>query len=307
MERHVILCSMVVTVSVVFLLFFQSSITGKESNTAQTALTAIEPDENEFFYPSSKDRLESLRKTIYENTDDKIDLTQFEVDLRKSLADGKISAWQNLVPKLTREECAQMPTSELAGVCFSTSLFTRLLLIYDRPVYAFSAAKIRCPCYEELFRRDDLWKGVLSAYSLYSSGLNPKGEPNDVIDAVMGLSNLPLFFQYPKMRQQLEGREILFIRAQLEALKKFRSFITDDEDESLVSSSPFFKLTTSISLVNYSLVLIQKISADKSKSVIDNISKLRLSRTPKMKEIKNYVDVSLAEIEKYVKSYKDDK
>lgn len=305
MERHAILNLMAVTVTVVFLLFSQSSISGNEPNAALTALTANEPNENEFFYPSSKDRVERLGKTIYENTDANIDLTNYEANLRKSLANGTIGrAWQNLDPNLTAEECRKLTTAKLAQVCFSTSLLTRhLLASSNRPVYVFAMLKIRYPCYGELFERDDLWKGVLDAYSLYAAALETKGDPNKVIDSIMGLNELPNVFQYNKMREQLNGKEIQFVRAQLEALKKIRSFIKDDKDDSTVSSTPFFSVTAPMSLVNHSLVFMEKVSKDKSKPAIDNICKLRLRKTPKMKEVKNYIDISIVEIERFLDSY----
>ena len=308
MRHNTILC-------VFLLLSFNTGFSFRQERSEESSLAA-QKDPNssitsngtvgdDFYYPS--DRLEYIRRTIYEDTVNDAVIIRFEENVRKSIADGFAEPWQNLVPKLTREQCVKMPTPELAKVCFSTSLFTRLLLIYDRPVYAFSIAKIRYPCYEELFNRDNLWEGVLSAYSFYSSSLNPKGEPNDVIDAIMGLNNLPLFFQYPPMRRQLEGREVLFVRAHLEALKNIRSFIKDDKDNSTVSSTQFFSVTTPISLVNYSLVLLQKVSTDKSKSVIDNISKLRLSKTPEMKEVKKYIDICINEIEPFLDSYMSDR
>ena len=305
MERHAILSSMAVSVTVVFLLFFQISFAGNELNAAQTALRAIEPNENEFFYPSSKNRLESLSKTIYENPDVNIDLTKYEANVRESLANGTTErAWQNLDPNLTVEECKKLTTAKLAQVCFSTSLLTRhLLATSNRPVYVFAMLKIRYHCYGELFERDDLWKGVLDAYSLYAAALETKGDPNKVIDSIMGLNELPNVFQYNKMREQLNGKEIQFVRAQLEALKKIRSFIKDDKDDSTVSSTPFFSVTAPMSLVNHSLVFMEKVSKDKSKPAIDNISRLRLTKTPKMKEVKNYIDISIAEIEQFLDSY----
>jgi hypothetical protein len=41
-----------------------------------------------------------------------------------------------------------------------------------------------------------------------------------------------------------------------------------------------------------------------SYTVIENIFKLRLLKTQKMKEIKEYVDVSINEIESFLDSYK---
>lgn len=261
--------------------------------------------ENEFFRPA--DELENLMKSLYEEAGDHINkeanMALFEADLRTSLANGWTPPWQNLAPKLTREECAKMSTLELSKVCFSSSIFARELMLHDRPIFGFSRLKILYPCYAELFERDDLWEGVLSAYSLYASSLDPKGEPNKAINAVMGLDNLPRIFQLPKMQKQLEGREILFVCAQLEAIKKIRSYIEGDADEALVSSTPFFSITTPISLVNLTMVFMQKVSLSQSASVIGDISELRLPKKPQMGQIKNYMDTSINGIEHFITSY----
>jgi len=305
MNRVIIICVFLVVASISFgqgQTQERSFIVSEELNSLNAS---NEITKENFYFPT--DKLEYIRRCIYESSDDEISMKRYEDDLRKSIADGNVGPWQNLVPKLTREECIKMPTSELAQVCFSTSLFTRLLLLYDKPVHAFSVAKVRYPCYEELFNRDDLWQGILGAYSIYSSGLDPKGEPNNVMDAIIGLDNLPLVFQCNKMREQLKGRELLFIRAQVNALKKIRLYIKNDDDNSTVSATPFFSVTAPISMINHSLVFAQKVSEEKSKTLIDNISKLQLSTKPKMGDIKNYIDISIAEFQQLLNSYPEKK
>jgi hypothetical protein len=272
---------------------------------------AIKPEnkeEKEFFRPA--DELEKMMQSLYKEVgdhlnkeaDDYINLALFEKDLRTSLANGWTPPWQNLAPTLTREECAKMPTLDLSKVCFSSSIFARESMLFDEPLFTFSRLKILYPCYAELFERDDLWEGVLSAYSLYASGLDPAGEPNKVIDAMMGLDNLPRIFQLPTLQAQLEGREILFVFAQLEAIKKVRSYIEGDADEALVSSTPFFSMTTPISLVNLTMVFMQKVSLSQSASAIGAISELQLPKKLQMGQIKNYMDISINEIENFINS-----
>jgi hypothetical protein len=267
--------------------------------------------ENEFFYPA--DEIENMMKSLYEeagahineDVDAYIDLAVFEADLHASLANGWTPPWQNLAPKLTREECVKMPTLELSEACFSSSVFARELLLFDKPILSFSRLKILYPCYAELFERDDLWEGVLSAYSLYASHLGPESEPNETINSLMGLDNLPRIFQLPNMRKQLEGKELLFVHAQLESIKKIRSYIEGDTDDFLVSSTPFFSVTTPVSLVNLTLVFMQKVSVSQSASAIDTISELQLPKSPKMGQIKNYMDISITEIEQFLNSYQE--
>ncbi len=286
MKRYTILFSFVMMATVIGLFSCQKST-----------------EKIDLFYPSPASTLKYLSRTIYENPDASIDLTQFEADIRNSLATtSKPNAWQNLDPNITVEEYKRLTTVKLAQICFSTGLLTRYLIAYDKPIYAFSMVKVRFPCFAELFERDDLWQGVLEAYPLYAAGLDPKGEPNKVIDSVMGLNNLPLIFQHPKMCGQLKGREIMFVCAQFEALKKIRSYIKNDADSSTTSSTTFFSVTTPISLVNHSLVFMQKVSPDKSASAVEAISRLRLSKKTKMGEVKKYMDNCISEIQQFLDS-----
>ncbi len=257
----------------------------------------------------STDELENIMEYFDEEAEKEInahlDLLQFETDLRTSLANGWTPAWQNLAPKLTRKECVKMSTLELSEACFSSSIFARAHLIYDKPIYAFSRLKILYPCYAELFKRDDLLEGVLSAYSLYASGLDPEGEPNEIIDSLMGLDTLPLIFQLPNMLKQLKGKELQFVHAQLEAIKKIRSYIDGDADDSLTSSTPFFTAKTPVSLVQYTLAVMRKASISRSASAIDTITGLQLPIKPKMGQIKTYLDISIKEIEQFLNSYQE--
>lgn len=259
--------------------------------------------EEELVYPAGD--VNSIMAFLSKEAKAPVDLAQFEADLRRSLAGGWTPPWPNITPKLTREECVKMATPELARVCFSTGLLARAQLIYDKPIYAFSRLKILYPCYEELFKRDDLWEGVLSAYSLYASHLDPKGEPNSVMDAFMGLDNLPRMFQLPKLQEQLEGRELLFVRAQLEAIKGIRSYIEGDANESLVSSTAFFSTTTPFSIVNLTLAFMKRASVSRSASAIDTMSRMGLPQKPTMGQVKGYMDVSITEIERFLNSYQE--
>ena len=325
MKRYTTLCAILVVVIIIGVFAWKKSQTdiviNKDNYAAKSSPEKPIAHQDELATPvkskstteadfvSSAAELETIMKLFYEDTDkeidNRIDFVEFETDLRASLANGWTPPWQNLAPKLTRKECVKMSTSELSEACFSSSIFARELLLFDEPKFSFSRLKILYPCYAELFKREDLWEGVRDAYVLYASRLDPKGEPNEVIDSLMGLENLPRIFLLPNMREQLKGRELVFVRAQLESIKKIRSYLAGDTDDSLTSSTPFFSATTPVTLVNYALVFMRKTSVGQSASAIDTISKLRLPVKPNMGEIKNYMDISIKEIEQFLNSYRE--
>lgn len=282
------------------------NLSQKQVTINQDASASFEVSKNtkeDLYYPAED--VDVIVANLSEKANEYIDLSIFESDLRTSIADGWTSPWQNLAPKLTREESITMSTKELAEICFSSSIFARTQLLYDEPIYAISRLKVLYPCYDELFKRDDLWVGVINAYSLYSSNLNQEEDPNLIIDNIMGLDNISRIFRLPILQEQIENKEHLIIKAHLEALKGLRLYIENDENEALKSSTPFFNITTPITLVNFALAFMKKASTSNSVPSIDNISKLQLPKEPNMGETKNYIDSAISEIEKYLKSYQE--
>ena len=229
-----------------------------------------------------------------------LELIEFENHMRKIVADGWRPPWHKMAPDFTAEECSKMTTSELSEAFFSTSIFARETLIVNNPEHSFIRMKILFPCFNELYHRDDLCDGVLDAYYLHSSILTPEADPNDIVSGFVGLKTLPKTFELPSMRQQMVGRELSFVRAQLDALKIIRSYIENDPDNDLISSTPYFDLSTPISLIDYSLYFMNRHSPSDSASAINEMSKLKIEKTPTMGEVKKFMDVSITEIEKYL-------
>jgi hypothetical protein len=260
-------------------------------------------DANDTYFPIREDRLVNRERTMFEAIDPAV-LAKVEADARKTLENGgPPPAWQNLVPKLTREECAKMTTDKLAQACFSSGYLTRRLLASNsgKHVYTLISVKVWYPCYGELFEREDLWKVVLDAYSMYASRLDPKRDPNTVIDGSMGLDTLGDLFQLPKVQEQLRGKETQFVRAQLDALKKVRRFIGGDPNDAMRSSTPFFSLRVPVSLIEDSLVFMRRASPSQSAPVVAKICKISLSRRPTMGQVKAYIDAVTPEIEQFLK------
>jgi hypothetical protein len=272
---------------VFFLCAFCIAFTGCKTNESQDEC---------YFFPAESIEMQELMHA-QSNAEE---LKEFELELRKNIADGWEPTWQSLAPDLTREDCMKMPTSDLAEVCFSSSVITRALLIYNYPAYAFVRLKVFYPCYEELFKREDLYDGIIEAYSMYSSALDRKAHANTNVDSMMGLENLPYMFQIPQVKEQMKGNELVFIGAQLEALKKIRLYIDEDTDDALESSTPYFSLRTPISLVNNALLTMREISPNDPAN--DAIKSLQLPVKPNCGQVKKYIDDSITQIERFFAS-----
>ena len=67
-----------------------------------------------------------------------------------------------------------LDTCRLAEECFK-GLFYNEMNIYDHPEAGFARLKIMHNGFAELFKREDMWKGILHAYEYLGAGLNPQG------------------------------------------------------------------------------------------------------------------------------------
>jgi hypothetical protein len=254
-------------------------------------------DGNDAFFPFREDALANSERAMFEKIDPNV-LAQYEADARKSLESGGIPpAWQNLAPKLTSEQCAKMSTVDLAQSCFSSSYLTRRLLAENRKAaHTLVAVTVWYPCYRELFKREDLWKGVLKAYSTYVSSLDPRRDSNGVIDGSMGMGTVRDLFQLPRLQDQVRGRELLFVRAQLDSLKTIHSYLEGD----LKAGS--FALGAPISLLQHTLIFMRRGAPDRAGPAISRICRIPLSRTPTTGQMRTYLDAVMPEIEQFLKA-----
>jgi hypothetical protein len=259
-------------------------------------------DGNDTYFPFREDALANSERAMFEKIDPNV-LAQYEADARKGFERGGIPpAWQNMAPKLTPEQCAKMSTVDLAQVCFSSSYLTRRLLAENRKTaHTLITVTVWYPCYRELFKREDLWKGVLRAYSTYASRLDPRHDSNTVIDGWMGLGAVRDLFQLPKLQEQVQGRETLFVRAQLDSLKTIRSSLNGEPKAESSSSMPFV-LGAPISLLQDTMVFMRRADPDRAGPTISRICKIPLSGNPTVGQMKTYLDAVMPEIEQFLKT-----
>lgn len=229
---------------------------------------------------------------VHTSSKDAIRLAKFKKSVEKSFNRGWRPAWYKVAPDLTAEECSKMATSELAKECFSSSVYCRELLI-SQPKHAFVKMEVFYPCYKELFNRDDLWKGVMEAYPFLSARLYSKSsDTRTSIDALITLQELKYIFRLPKISEQIKGKELLFIRSHLDALKGIRLYMDND-------SIPFFSLTAPVALLNQSVYFMRKLSPGAPE--IDAICNLKLRKKPRTGESKAFLDASISEIERFLR------
>ena len=123
-----------------------------------------------------------------------------------------------------------LPTTELAIECFS-GVFAMEVHLFDNPRWAFQRLRIRHDGFAELLQREDMWKGVLAAYDHFSSTLTPESSLVEIMKAAMTLDALGTLYALEFFREQVRGREEVFLGACLLTLRRFRSYLESNERE----------------------------------------------------------------------------
>lgn len=185
--------------------------------------------------------------------------------------------WAGQAPRLTEEQAREFKTEELARICFASSVFAREIgksNDIDPTKTAFPSLERYFPCFNELFHRQDLWKGVLGAYALYLDGLLSKDaqtSPTVMQNNVVGLQTLHYMYSYPAMAEQMKDRERLFFQAHLRALKRVREYVAHYDPAPGGPTLPRFAPMAIYSLVQPALKFMDQASPEDGKKIRDEI------------------------------------
>lgn len=95
---------------------------------------------------------------------------------------------------------------------------------YEQPVYYYHRLQIQHPGYGEWFKREDMWKGILCGYELLTGVLI--GDPEKYVigdtGASLTLTFLTDLYRWSPLREQVNGRERLFMASTSRAVQKWR-------------------------------------------------------------------------------------
>ncbi len=215
-------------------------------------------------------------------------LATFELALRASLKSGWQHTWSERGVWLTEKEIASLPTEELGKACFASGLPANLLLLYTNPNFAIRRLEVlhKHKGYAELFRRPDVWKGLIAAMEFHVSQLDPRAERaegTDNINPIRGLRILPVFYAYPSIRKSITGHEKEMISAHIRALEKLITY----------HDSQLFSLRVAPVLIKYGLALGKSISPQQYAAACSVLSQYGWGKDydQAIKELRRFVTV----------------
>ncbi len=227
------------------------------------------------------------------------DLEDQEAIFREALKNGVIKLrredWE-----LDTEYCKGLDTITLAKKCFSDSSFSlEMMLFAGREEMAFMRLRVAHGGFAELFKRDDMWKGILAVYDMLDTKIDPNSEYRDLIRASTTHDALANMYFFPPFKKQLKGREQLFFDANLKTLKRYRYF-SKNIDQYIDGYNdkvnlPFYREPFTVAYV--ALMLHESLNQKHYNEIMPKLSEVRFTREQKMADIEHYLDIVIPALE----------
>lgn len=116
-----------------------------------------------------------------------------------------------------------LDTATLAVECFAGSRFANGMGIYSsQPQYGLASLRIYHNGFAVLLERKDMWRGMLAAYDHLAVQIDPHTNLSEFIGAADTLAEMRRLYELPPLKEQVKGREKLFLAAQVRILKRFK-------------------------------------------------------------------------------------
>ncbi|NIP51602.1 MAG: hypothetical protein GWN67_06450, partial [Phycisphaerae bacterium] len=218
----------------------------------------------------------------FEKDDSKLvqSLEKFKKKLLKSKESGWKPPWQGYKDAKDRSYYEKLNTEDLAKECFSTSLWAREIIIYNRPAYGIARAGIFHDGFAVLYERPDFWEAIASVYIHLAQKLaeikveqkqtNPQtlsAEQRTQMDILFNLKTLQYVYTYPLFIQKLKGKEEQLLRANVDALKAVLSYAGESE----YRDKPFWGATVAYGLSRPMFALLKKTNPDSYSEIISRL------------------------------------
>ncbi len=221
-------------------------------------------------------------------------LTQHRIKLLDSKFNGE-SLWgaDEWMKELSHYN--KLDTISLALEFFSRGIFSSEMMAFDNYEYAFQRLEVMHNGFQELFQRSDMWQGIIEVYNYYTSKLSADAHFKDVVFASSGLGSLQYLYYYDNFKDQVKGREAIFFKANLNALKQFQYYLENYSSEKIGTELPFYSAPSSVS--NVALMLHKQVDNKKFLSIKADISAIRWEKEQNIEDVRRFLDTVIKALE----------
>ncbi|UCG46976.1 MAG: hypothetical protein JSU94_15935 [Phycisphaerales bacterium] len=185
----------------------------------------------------------------------------------------------------------QLQTPQLAQECFSRAIFGFAMTVYDDPMLGYSSLEIFHNGFAELFKREDMWKGILHVYDYLSLKLNPNSDLRTIVTVSNHFDAFARMYRIPAFKEQVKGRELIFLAANLQVLKRYRQYLEDYDPVALgTKGSPgFFGEPCSVARV--ALMLAKQVAPQKYAAIEPELKSVRWTKEQKVEDLKSFINL----------------
>lgn len=184
---------------------------------------------------------------------------------------------------------ASLDTSTLAVECFTGLRFAYEIRKFAWPSVGLNELKVFHNGFAELLERNDMWRGILAAYERLSLQIDPHTDPSEFIGASLTLDRMSTLYTLPPLKEQVKGREKLFLAAQVRALKAYKACLDAPYDPNV--GLMFFREPCSVAEV--ALLLAKEIDPQRYAAMEPVITSVRFSEQQNRDELKEYIELVL--------------
>lgn len=227
-------------------------------------------------------------------------LKMAELHWRKAKAEGR-AVWGR-----DRAHYRKLSTEKLAEQCLTgETVFWSAISMYDEPAFGLQRLSIMHDGFAELFERKDMWKGVLYAYDRLADDLNLDADLKAIVLASGNLESMRYLYGYPPLREQVRGREALFLSANLRVLKKYRWYLDRFDSEKLgTEGTPGFFCEPCL-VAQVALMLAKQVAPKQYDRIAPKLTSVRWTSRQDLDDLRDFLDAVIAETEPVLASPKE--
>jgi hypothetical protein len=190
-----------------------------------------------------------------------------------------------------------LKTTELAEECFSKPIFSFELTIFDDPQLGFERLRMFHNGFQVLFQRNDMWEGILQTYKYLSSKLNLESNLITITEASGSLHTLRELYSFPEFKEQVQGREEIFLSANLRVLKQFAWYIEHYDPKKLgTDGTPGF-FCEPCSVAQVALMLTKQVDPQRYNSIESEVKSVRWPQKQNVQDLKEFISLVLNRLE----------
>lgn len=192
-----------------------------------------------------------------------------------------------------------LKTSDLVEECFERPIFHFELGLFEDPQLGVERLRMFHNGFQVLFQRDDMWEGIIHTYEYLSSKLNNESDPKTIIKVSRNLAALGKLYGISEFKEQIRGREEVFLAANMKVLKQFSSYIDNFDPIKVGRKKPSFFAEPCI-VAQVAMMLAKQINPQRYNSIESKITEIRLPEEQNIQDVKQFINLVIESLEGFI-------